>query len=1040
MIRIQTLTRMLLLAVTLASFSSARAVDYHWTGLANNGQWSSAANWDLGVPVGPGNGVFLDAANGWSVITITNSDDVLVPDTVFGPEWGATLNVYGKMRSGGFIVSVQATATPRSVINVFSNATISASGMLLGDSWWYHGGPYVTMNLYGNAQVSVNELYWGGRLNLFDSSVFVVTNSVTVQTLGLVSDATRRINLAGGTLVLPGGYSAQVTNWIARGLIAVEDLSPEVAQISVMETNAAWPGRTVVTANYPQQMHAPLPFYGDFSLHDPGKLIKEGTNYFLFGTGTGILAKKSSDLRNWTAAYSVFSNAPPAWTTNNIVGFDGFFWAPDIAYFNGRYNLYYSCSVWGTINSAIGLVTTPSLSSPVWTDQGKVIESNYPSTPNTDLTAYNCIDPSILVTTNGSVWMSFGSYSDGILIMQLDPTTGKRISANSPIYRVANNGPAFFSNTEEGSFLYQRGGFYYLFVNFGSCCSGMDSTYNVRVGRSTNVFGPFFDANGVSMTNSGGTMVLESSGRFIGPGHPSVVNDNGTNWMTYHYYDGLANGFPRVGMSRLYWTADGWPAVTNDWSALYSFNTDARDHLGLFNGSLLGGATIVTETGRGKVLNLNGTSAHVQLPAAVANAKTFATWVTWNGGSAWQRIFDFHRDTTNYCFLSPRAANGVMRFAINTNSAAGNEQVIDAPFALPTNSWCHVAVTVDGSRGTMYLNGNPIATNNSMTVLPWRMIPKTNYLGRSAWAADPYFSGRLSSFRIFGRALGASEIGELARAHPALAHRYSFTRNGRDSIGMAHGELLGSATVVSNALKLPGTANSYVNLPGGLVSGSAAVTVEFWSKFGVNGVGAQVVDFGNTAGFGFQYLAFSPHTSSSGQRLELVGSSTTVLDMTGTLDNRNVSVAFTVDPTGNFAAVYTNGVLQKSSVAVWAPLSSVSSAWSFIGRSMWSSDAWLNGTIDELRIYDGRLTPQEIAANYKFGPDVIATPVSLTVASAGGNVVLSWPSYAGYGLESIGEFGQTWTPVNAAPALVNNQWQVTVPASSDAQFFRLRLQ
>ena len=107
---------------------------------------------------------------------------------------------------------------------------------------------------------------------------------------------------------------------------------------------------------------------------------------------------------------------------------------------------------------------------------------------------------------------------------------------------------------------------------------------------------------------------------------------------------------------------------------------------------------------------------------------------------------------------------------------------------------------------------------------------------------------------------------------------------------------------------------------------------------------------------------------------------------------------------------------------------------------MWSSDAWLNATIDELRIYDGRLTPQEIAADYTFGPNVIATPVSLSVSNNGSNIVLSWPTYAGYVLESTGDLTQTWSAVNATPTLLNDQWQVNVPATGGAQFFRLRLQ
>jgi arabinan endo-1,5-alpha-L-arabinosidase len=221
--------------------------------------------------------------------------------------------------------------------------------------------------------------------------------------------------------------------------------------------------------------------------------------------------------------------------------------------------------------------------------------------------------------------MSFGSYSDGILVMQLDPLTGKRITTSSPITKVANNGATFFSNTTEGSCLYQHGGYYYLFLNFGGCCSGIDSTYNIRVGRSASVTGPFLDRNGVSMLSGGGTMLLESTARFIGPGQAAIMNDNGTNWFTYHYYDANnANpGEPTLGLTRLYWTADDWPALTNDWSALYTFDADAREHLAQYNGTLQNGATITNEAGRGKILNLASTNQFVSLPIAVANASAF---------------------------------------------------------------------------------------------------------------------------------------------------------------------------------------------------------------------------------------------------------------------------------------------------------------------------------------------------------------------------------------------------------------------------------
>jgi Glycosyl hydrolases family 43/Concanavalin A-like lectin/glucanases superfamily len=789
---------------------------------------------------------------------------------------------------------------------------------------------------------------------------------------------------------------------------------------------------------------AQMPFYGDYFLHDPGTLIKDGTNYYIFGDGQGIPGKTTSDLRNWTAAGTVFPSAsPPAWTTNNISGFAGYFWAPDIAYFNGRYNLYYACSVWGGINSAIGLVTSPSLNSSVWTDQGKVIESNDPTTTNTDLTANNCIDPSVLVDTNGTVWLSFGSYSDGILVMQIDPATGKRISPSSTITKIASSTTTFFANTTEASCLYQRGGWYYLFLNYGGCCAGVSSTYNIRVGRSTSVTGPYLDRSGGSLLNGGGTMVLESTARYIGPGHAAIMNDNGTNWFTYHYYDGKNNGNATVGMSRLYWTDDGWPALTNDWSAFYSFRTNAAEHLGLYNGALQNNAAVTNDAARGGVLNLDGATNFVSLPLSMGNASTFATWVKWNGGADWQRIFDFGASTTNYFFLTPRASSGRMRFAITTNGAA-DEQQINAATALPTNSWCHVAVTLDGARGVIYLDGTPVGTNSSLTRRPWQTLAVSNYLGKSQFAADPLFSGELSSFRIFGRALSASEIRDLAFAHPALAHRYSFGTNANsivwDSIGMAHGALMGSAVITNNALKLTGATGGYANLPGGLVSGSAAVTLEFWAAFGATGNWARVVDFGNiSGGSGQNYFFFSPHNGSSGQTMEMrINSSTTTFAFTPVLDNRTVHVVCIVDSANNNAAVYTNGVLETTRTGSWPAFTNVSSAWSFIGRSLFSGDAYLNATIDELRIYDGRLTTNEIAADFQAGPNALAQQVSLTQSNSVSGVNLSWPSYAGFVLETASALNGPWTNTATLPALNNDRWQAAVSTTNAAQFFRLR--
>ena len=207
------------------------------------------------------------------------------------------------------------------------------------------------------------------------------------------------------------------------------------------------------------------------------------------------------------AGPSVFSS-PPSWTTSAVPGFTGNFWAPDISYFNGLYHLYYAVSTFGSQVSAIGLATNPTLdpSNPsyLWTDQGPVIES-------TTAVPYNCIDPSVTFDTSSNLWMSFGSFWNGIYMVQLDPSTGL-INTDSPgrIHEAFNNASG---DPIEASYLYQHGSYYYLFANWGTCCAGVNSTYNIRMGRSTNITGPYLDHNGVNMVSGGGTLVPQNHGQ-----------------------------------------------------------------------------------------------------------------------------------------------------------------------------------------------------------------------------------------------------------------------------------------------------------------------------------------------------------------------------------------------------------------------------------------------------------------------------------------------------------------------------------------------
>jgi len=791
------------------------------------------------------------------------------------------------------------------------------------------------------------------------------------------------------------------------------------------------------------------PVLGDYWAHDPSTIVKDGSRYYIFTTGQGIPNKYSTDLRNWTNGAPVYpGNTPPAWAASAVPGYDpnNWNWAPDIAYFNGKYHLYYSVSAWGSIDSVIGLFTSPSLISPSWSDEGKVVQSDaiWEAGPDTDTTSHNCIDPSILAASDSTIWMVYGSYSDGILVTQIDPLTGKRLNPASPGTKIADNGPVFFSNTTEGAHIHQRGSYYYLFLNFGGCCSGVDSTYNIRVGRSTSVTGPYLDRDGVNMLNGGGTLLLGTYINYIGPGHAGVFTEGGTDWLTYHYYDGNDNGWAKLGLRKLQWTADDWPYLSKPGTAATAFYTsdvDARDHMDVRNGQLMNGAATGSDPDRGGILTLDGANDYVHLPNSVANGNTFAAWVKWNGGDDWQRIFDFGDGTNRYHFLTPRAPNGKMRYAI-TFTGPGGENQIDAPTALPSNSWCHVAVSVEPGRGTLYLNGRPLATNNSMTQLPSQFLVRSNNIGRSQWGPDAYFSGQIDSFRVFDHALTSDEIRDVANAHPALAHRYSFTQDVTDSIGEAHGELKGNAVITNGALKLTGAVGGYAELPGGLVSGCSAATFEFWATFGANANWTRVFDFGTTNGiFGSQYAFFCPRTQFGTQRFEIsTGAGIFTCDRAPMLDNRSVHVVCILDPSNSYAAIYTNGVLETQTNATIPVLTGVNKTIGYLGRSLFANDGWLNGTIDEFRIYDGRLTPEEITANFIAGPDALALPITLQQSLAGNSTVLTWPSYAaGFDLEAADQLSiGAWSPVVGSPLISNNTFRMSLPATNTMRVFRVR--
>lgn len=286
---------------------------------------------------------------------------------------------------------------------------------------------------------------------------------------------------------------------------------------------------------------------GSTVVHDPTMIRTSGGRYLLYATGGGISYRTSTDRTAFSAGGDAFTSKPSWWSSYGATEA----WAPDISYRGGKYLLYYAVSTFGSNKSAIGLATSSTGLPGSWTDQGTV----YTSATSSD---YNAIDPNLFVNDDGKWWLSFGSWWTGLKMIQLDPGTGKQLAGNTTRYSIASRPTG--TKAVEAPFVVKRNGYYYLFASYDTCCAGTSSTYKVKVGRATSVTGPYYDKNGVALTNNGGTPVLETHGSVIGPGGQSIMADSDGDLIVYHYYDGNDNGTPKLGINLLNWSS-GWPVA-----------------------------------------------------------------------------------------------------------------------------------------------------------------------------------------------------------------------------------------------------------------------------------------------------------------------------------------------------------------------------------------------------------------------------------------------------------------------------------------------
>jgi hypothetical protein len=193
----------------------------------------------------------------------------------------------------------------------------------------------------------------------------------------------------------------------------------------------------------------------------------------------------------------------------------------------------------------------------------------------------------------------------------------------------------------------------------------------------------------------------------------------------------------------------------------------AKDAVGNRNPGSLSGKLQHTGGWIGNAIGMDGNPGCVSLPAGVVSSLgdfTFAAWVKLRDAKPFIRIFDFGDGPGRYMYLTPSNDKGMPAF-VTTTVYGYNTQTVVGDKPVPIGPWTHVAITLSGKVGTLYVNGNAVGTNAGMDFPPFQFGQTSrNYLGRSQFEHDPYLNGWLDDVRIYRGALSAKAIAVLASA------------------------------------------------------------------------------------------------------------------------------------------------------------------------------------------------------------------------------------------------------------------------------------
>ncbi|MBT2757383.1 family 43 glycosylhydrolase [Mesobacillus foraminis] len=803
-----------------------------------------------------------------------------------------------------------------------------------------------------------------------------------------------------------------------------------------------------------QDIQGPAPVFKDVSVHDPS-IVKDGDTYYVFGSH--IEAAKSKDLKSWetfTNGYTTPDNAIYGDLSKNLAGsFEwagendsdskgGFaVWAPDV-YWNenyvnedgskGAYMIYYSASS-TYIRSAIGYAVSKDIEGPykyvdtiVYSgftrdeayDANSKVNKKWTNTNIQDLidegtltgprTGWfnsngsfangnfpNAIDANLFRDKEGKLWMTYGSWSGGIFVLEIDEETGKAIYPGKDgktedgrmIDRYFGTKIAGgYTKSGEGPYIvYDKNtDYFYLYVTYGWL--GVDGGYNMRQFRSKNPDGPYLDASGQDAVLPGnvdhtpygnkimGNFLFERKvgdpGTGIGvgymsPGHNSVYLDpeTGKQFLVFHSRFPETGEMHEVRIHQMFMNKEGWPVV-----APYRYageeiaKVNRQDLIGDYK-FINQGKDYSAEIKKSVFISLNKDGTISGDVEGTWEKDSHNTAIITIGGATYTGVFVRQWDPTSERYVMAFTAlskEGVSVWGSKIESKTDKE-VVDAVISdlslgdtdkvisnlnLPIEGTNHATISWETSDSAVVTNTGVITR------------PEAGKESVKATLTATVTKGEVTATKSF-------DITVLPYKATGLTAAYSFENSLKDNDGK-----FSDGTITGNRIDNTGGAITYtegksgqaavfngesgVRLPNGLIS-SNTYSVSVWLK------PEQLTNY-TTTFFGARdsnnWVSLLPNGPIGGNTMVWSGSGRWYDAPAGLTINKGewTHLAFTVDK--GTINLYVNG--DKKFTGTNFPDIFTTSNGSFsLGVNWW--DTPYKGAMDELRIYEGALSPGEVA-------------------------------------------------------------------------------